>query len=134
MAFHLAGCLEFLRPAFSRRATFAWFVVVFAGIVLRGDTLGVSSIIRALSLPPGCYTSLLHFFHSTAWDASLLMSWWRGWVMSRNVAHIVNSRVVLIGDHTKTPKDGRRMPAVTTLHQDSLLRTPFQSVFGVRPR
>jgi hypothetical protein len=119
MAFHLAGCLEFLRPAFSRRATFAWFVVVFAGIVLRGDTLGVSSIIRALSLPPGCYTSLLHFFHSTAWDASLLMSWWRGWVMSRNVAHIVNSRVVLIGDHTKTPKDGRRMPAVTTLHQDS---------------
>jgi len=27
--------------------------------------------------------------------------------------------MVLLGDHTKTPKDGRKMPAVTTLHQDS---------------
>lgn len=112
-------CLLFLRPAFSRRAAFVWFVVAFAGIVLRTDDLGVSSIIRALSLPPGCYTSLLHFFHSTAWDASGLMSRWLTWVMSWNVSSLVNGRAVLVGDHTKTPKDGRRIPAVTTLHQES---------------
>lgn len=119
MVSHLAGCLDFLRPAFSRRAAFAWFVVVFAGIVLRADTLGVSSIVRALSLPPACYEPLLHFFHSAAWDVPRLAGLWQDWVMSRNAAHLVNGRVVLIGDHTKTPKDGRRMPAVTTLHQDS---------------
>ena len=27
--------------------------------------------------------------------------------------------MVLVGDHTKTPKDGRKIPAVTTLHQES---------------
>lgn len=119
MAALLVECLLFLRPAFSRRAAFVWFVVVFAGIVLRADTLGVTSIVRALSLQPGCYPSLLHFFHSTAWDASGLMARWLGWVMSRNVSSLVNGRAVLIGDHTKTPKDGRRIPAVTTLHQES---------------
>jgi len=112
-------CMLSLRPAFSRRATFTWFVVAFVGIVLRADTLGVTSIVRALSLPPGCYTSLLHFFHSTAYNVSGLMARWLEWLMSRNVAFFVNGRAVLIGDHTKTPKDSRRMPAVATLHQDS---------------
>lgn len=115
----LVECFRALRPAFSRSAAFAWFVVAFAGIVLRTDTLGVTSIVRALSLPPECYTSLLHFFHSAAWDASGLMAQWLGWVMSRNVSSLVNGRAVLIGDHTKAPKDGRRIPAVTTLHQES---------------
>jgi hypothetical protein len=35
------------------------------------------------------------------------------------VAYRIGNRLVLIGDHTKTPNDGRKMPAVTTLHQDS---------------
>ena len=42
--------LVFMRPAFSRRATYYWFVVVFVGFILRTDYFGVSSIIRALTL------------------------------------------------------------------------------------
>jgi hypothetical protein len=111
--------LIFMRPAFSRQATYCWFVMVFVGLILRTDTFGVSSIIRALALAPETYPCLLHFFHSTAWSIETIMPiWWR-WLVQQNVAYRVNNRLVLAGDHTKTPKDGRKMPAVTTLHQDS---------------
>jgi len=111
--------LTFMRPAFSRRATFVWFVVVFVGFILRSDTYGVSSIVRALSLMPESYTALLHFFHSTAWNVETLMALWWQWLVNQKVAHRINDRLVLIGDHTQTPKDGRKIPAVTTLHQNS---------------
>jgi len=111
--------LMFMRPAFSRRATYCWFVVVFVGLILRTDNFGVSSIIRALTLAPENYPCLLHFFHSTAWSIETIMPiWWR-WLVQQNVAYRIADRLVILGDHTKTPKDGRKMPAVTTLHQDS---------------
>lgn len=111
--------LVFIRPAFSRRTTYCWFVVVFVGFILRTDNFGVSSIIRALDLSPVSYTCLLHFFHSTAWNVEGIMAIWWQWLVTKDVAHCIGNRLVLVGDHTKTPKDGRKMPAVTTLHQDS---------------
>ena len=48
----------------------------------------------------------------------MMLIWWQ-WLVKKDIAHRINDRLVLIGDHTKTPKDGRKMPAVTTLHQDS---------------
>jgi len=111
--------LTALRPAFSRKATYCWFVVVFVGFIVRYDTLGITSIVRALGLPPASYLCLLHFFHSTAWTVDGLMRLWWVWLAQKQVAHTVNGRIVLTGDHTKTPKDGRKIPAVTTLHQDS---------------
>jgi hypothetical protein len=111
--------LRFMRPAFSRQATHGWFVIVFAGFILRNDTLGVSSIIRALMLTPESYVCLLHFFHSTAWTVEGIMAIWWQWLRQKNVAYRIGGRMVLLGDHTKTPKGGRRMPAVATLHQDS---------------
>jgi len=111
--------LTHMESAFSRRATHGWFVVVFVGFLVRSDTFGVSSIVRALMLAPESYTCLLHFFHSTAWTAEGLMAAWWDWLVVRDVAYRLGDRLVLVGDHTKTPKDGRKMPAVTTLHQDS---------------
>ena len=111
--------LTHMRPAFSRQATYGWFVIVFVGFMVRTDTLGVSSIVRALMLAPESYTCLLHFFHSTAWTVEGLMTVWWEWLAARDVAYRLGSRLVLVGDHTKAPKDGRKMPAVTTLHQDS---------------
>lgn len=116
---YLEGLLRALRPAFTRQATFAWFVVAFAGVVTRQDVYGVSSIIRALSLAPVCYPALLHFFHSTAWTAERLYRQWEIWLIGQPVVERVEGRIVILGDHTKQPKDGRRMPQVTTMHQDS---------------
>jgi len=119
MSKELTRFLMFMRPAFSRRATHVWFVIVFVGLLVRNDMLGVSSIIRALSLAPESYNCLLHFFHSTAWSVERLMALWWRWLLQQNVAYRLHDRLVLTGDHTKTPKDGRKMPAVATLHQDS---------------
>jgi hypothetical protein len=111
--------LAHMESAFSRQATYGWFVIVFAGFLVRTDTFGVSSIMRALMLAPESYTCLLHFFHSTAWTVEGLMAGWWEWLVVRDVAYRLGDRLVLVGDHTKTPKDGRKIPAVTTLHQDS---------------
>jgi hypothetical protein len=111
--------LRAMRPAFSRQATYGWFVLVCVGFLLRQDDFGVSSLVRALALPAVAYHGLLHFFHSSAWSvADLMPLWWR-WLAQLKLAYRRNDRIVLAGDHTKTPKDGRRMPAVATLHQDS---------------
>jgi hypothetical protein len=116
---YLEALLRALRPAFTRQATFAWFVVALVGVVTRQDVYGVSSIVRALSLAPVYYPALLHFFHSTAWTAERLYRQWEQWVIGKPVVERVNGRIVMLGDHTKQPKDGRRMPHVQTLHQDS---------------
>ena len=116
---YLEGVLRALRPAFTREATFAWFVVALTGVVIRQEVYGVSSIVRALGLAPVYYPALLHFFHSTAWAAERLYCQWEAWLIRQPVVESTAGRVVLLGDHTKQPKDGRRMPGVTTLHQDS---------------
>ncbi len=116
---YLEGRLRALRPVFTREATFSWFVVALAGVVTRQEVYGVSSIVRGPSLAPVYYPALLHFFHSTAWTAERLYQHWEDWLIRQPVVESAAGRVVLLGDHTKQPKDGRRMPGVTTLHQDS---------------
>jgi len=54
-----------LRPAFSRLRTFMWFVVCVAGLTVRTEKLGVTSIVRSLGLQGRFYDNLLDNFHST---------------------------------------------------------------------
>jgi len=116
---YMENLLKAMRPAFSRQKTFKWFVIVFVGFVMRNDTFGVSSIVRALWLDPSCYACLLHFFHSTAWGGDMLLKCWWLWLINEKVVYRVGGRIIMVGDHTKTPKDGRRIPEVSTLRQDS---------------
>jgi hypothetical protein len=59
------NAIELLRPAFSRLSTFLWFATIVAGMTVRSDMLGVTSIVRALNLRPTLYHRLLAHFHST---------------------------------------------------------------------
>lgn len=116
---YLERMLKAMKPAFSYEATFLWFVVVFAGLMTRADCYGVSSIVRALELAPSCYHNLLNFFHSSAWTArGLLEQWWKILGKEEN-PFMVGNRIVLLGDHTNIVKDGRKIPSVSTLHQNS---------------
>ena len=116
---YMGDLLKAMRPAFSRQKTFMWFVLVFVGFIMRNDTFGVSSIVRALWLDPSYYACLLHFFHSTAWRGDMLLECWWLWLVNEKVVYRAGERIVMVGDHTKAPKDGRRMPEVSTLRQDS---------------
>jgi len=115
----LEGLLDALRPAFSRKSAFYWFVMVFIGLILRNDYLGVTSIVRSLDLTNPCYLSILHFFHSSAWSVRSLFSLWQNYVFKSKYLFMSNERIILIGDHTKTPKDARKMPELRNIHDNS---------------
>ena len=111
--------LIFMENAFAKEATHHWFIVVFIAFIVRTDTLGVTSIVRALALMPSTYELILHFFHSKAWTVKSLTTIWWQWLMTKQLAYTIDNRLILLADHTKTPKDGRKIPAVSTMHQES---------------
>ena len=65
-----------LRLAFSRVRTFLWFATAVAGLTVRTELAGVTSIIRALNLQPRLYNKLCDHFHSTAVDLDRLAALW----------------------------------------------------------
>lgn len=119
MSEFLVGFIWEFRGIFSRRAAFAWFVVVFAGLVLRTDWLGVTSIVRTLELSPAFYPHLLHFFHASSWKGEDLLPCSVKWLQRIGLIVSRNGRAVILGDESKVPQEGRRMPSVKTLRQTS---------------
>lgn len=112
--------LRLLRPGFSRLRTFLWFATAVAGFTVRTDLLGVTSIVRALKLNERFYTVLLEHFHSPAVQLERLTALWAQIVLRLFPGVLrVNGHLVLVGDGIKTPKRGRKMPAVKLLHQQS---------------
>jgi len=109
--------MEF-RGCFSRKATFQWFVVIVAGLLVRTDYLGVTSVIRGLLLATD-YMGLIGFFRSSAWTLETLTAKWCGLV--KRYAPLVKQgdAVILVGDGVKQAKEGRKMPGVKRQHQSS---------------
>jgi hypothetical protein len=123
--------LALLRPAFSRSSTFLWFATVVAGITVRTEMLGVTSIVRALNLRPALYHRLLAHFHSTGVKLDALTALWTQVVLRLfPTALRVNGRLILLGDGLKAPKRGRKMPAVKLLHQQSDANTKPEYIMG----
>jgi hypothetical protein len=119
-----------LRPAFSRTRTFLWFLLALAGFCTRGDLLGVTSFVRALGLRPSCYAGLLHFFHSNAVKPDALASLWFRIVMKLYPVYRVDGRPVLLLDGIKKSKEGRKMPGVKLVHQQSDSNSKPEFVMG----
>lgn len=121
-----------LRPAFSRTRTFIWFAVALAATCVRGDFLGVTSLIRALGLQERCYDRLLDCFHSRALDLEALTRRWVSLLLStlKPFLYTVQGRLVVVADGIKVPKTGRKMPAVKKLHQESDNNTKPEFIFG----
>jgi hypothetical protein len=102
-----------------------------AGMTVRGDLMGVTSIVRALGLVPACYDRLLDFFHGPALDLDKLTRLWRGLVFRVNPGILrVDGKPVLVGDGIKVAKSGRKMPGVKKLHQESDSNTKPEYIFG----
>ena len=72
MAEYLEKSLQSFRSCFFKERAFRWFVLVILMFILREDHLGVTSTIRALSLNHGCYDTLIHFFHSSAYQTQMV--------------------------------------------------------------
>ncbi|MEK5448872.1 transposase [Paenibacillus sp. FSL R7-0331] len=100
------------------------------GFMLRSDHLGVTSVIRDLSLNGRCYETLLHFFRSSAWSLQALRHRWLQVVRQSAPLLRIHGRVVLVGDGMKQAKEGRRMPGVKKLHQESENVSKGDYIFG----
>jgi hypothetical protein len=124
--------LQPLRPACARTTTFLWLLLVLAALCLRPDLAGITSLVRSLGLSDASYYCLLHFFHSPALDLDRLTPLWR-----RTLQHLfrrclvrVQGRPVVLVDGLKRPKEGRKMPGVKSLHQESRCNAKASFIMG----
>ena len=120
-----------LRSACARSRTFLWMSLCLAGMTVRKDLRGVTSIVRALGLEPACYDRLLDFFHSPALDLDKLTHAWCALLFRLDPGILrVNGRPVLVGDGIKVAKAGHKMPGVKKLHQESASNNKAEYIFG----
>ena len=120
-----------LRGACAYNRTFLWMAAVLAGLCVREDLRGVTSLVRALGLDAVCYDRLLDFFHSAALDVDRLTRLWAALVANRHPGLLrCNERLVLVGDGIKIGKAGEKMPGVKRLHQQSQSNTKPEYILG----
>jgi len=116
---YIYEALEKFSNVFSRNSAWLIFAMVVLGFMATPEVIGVSSFCRFWLLDVNGYHSLLRFFRSDAWSLDQLTQNWGQFVLAQGETVKSNGRAVLIGDHTPVPKDGRRMPAVVTLRENS---------------
>lgn len=109
-------CFE---SCFSRKAAFRWFVTITLGLMLRSDQLGITSVIRDLALAQDCYLSMLHFFRASSWSLDDVRLRWFYAVREYTPLYKERGFHILIGDGVKQSKEGRRIPGVKKLFQES---------------
>jgi hypothetical protein len=107
------------RPVFRREATFEWFVLLLWGLLLNTQPPAVTSYLNALGLGEGYYHQALHWFHSSAFSVDALCYAWGGWLKKHSAIHQLKGQRVYVGDGIKVGKEGRKMPGVKGLHQES---------------
>jgi len=120
-----------LRESCSRQVTFFWLVVILIGFTIKFDALGITSLTRGVGLLPNYYTSMLHFFNSSAVDLNKLLSSWVNLIFSRFDGLVkINGCYLIVADGIKVGKEGKKMPAVKWLHQDSDSNSKAEYIMG----
>jgi hypothetical protein len=119
-----------LRPACRRSRTFLWMVLTLMGLACRSDLAGVTSYIRVLGLAGQAYHRFLHLFHSKGLDLDRLTGCWVRLCLVLFEPFCAGSRLVCLADGIKAPKEGKQMPAVKMLHQQSASNTKPEYIMG----
>src|SRR5271170_7070948 len=123
-------CVGALREGCRRRRTYAWMLVALMSLCIRSDLAGITSFVRALELRPEAYPVLLHLFHSSALDLEVLTTCWVRLALKIFTPFKVGPYIVCLADGIKAPKEGRKMPAVKSLHQESSTNSKPEFIMG----
>jgi len=123
MISYIFKMLRHCRSAFSHSSTWLKFCMIVLGFIGATEMIGVTSFCRFYGLNEKGYYNLVHFFRYSEWSLSALSVCWASFVFAQKLTITVGGRAVLIGDHTYVPKDGRRIPGVVTLRQNSETQT-----------
>lgn len=122
--------LQELRGGFERKQTFLWFAVAVIGFCTRSDMAGVSSFVRCLGLAQQCYAPMVGFFGSKAIRLDQLTLLWGALVVRTFPLLRKNGRILLVADGIKVAKEGRSMPGVKLLHQESQSNSKAAYIMG----
>ena len=122
--------LNHFKSCFSRQSAFQWFVVIIVGLMIRSDKLGTTSIIRDLALNPKLYETMNHFFRASSWSLESIKLKWFEVVNSAAPLYKEEGYTILIGDGVKQAKEGRHMPGVKKLFQESENSSKPEYIFG----
>jgi len=76
-------------------------------------------MIAALRLEPKHYYNALHFYRSDGYETSEVYEKWIEIAIKESTVQRIGGRILTIGDHVKISKEGRRMPGIQILHQES---------------
>lgn len=98
--------------------------------MLRSDKLETTSVIRDLALKPDCYLSMLHFFRASSWALDRIRQCWFQTVLRFFPLYQEGGFHVLVGDGVKQSKEGRRIPGVKKLCQESENSAKPQFIHG----
>ena len=123
-------CIQALRPACARGRTFMWMCLALFGLCTRSDLGGVTSLVRAGGLVAKAYPRLLHLFHAPALALDKLTELWVRLALKLFTPLRAGTRPIFVADGLKTAKEGRKMPAVKLLHQESTDNSKPEFIFG----
>ena len=126
----LNATLNEFRYCFSNKRTHGWFVIIIIGMMIRADQTGITSIVRELGLSAASYPCLLHFFHADSYLLSSLEWKWQKMISKLPILYRLRGKVVMVGDGVKQSKEGRYMPGVKKLHQESENSAKGEYIFG----
>jgi len=119
-----------LRPAAKRFHTFLWMILALVGLCCRPERAGVTSMVRLFGFGNKGYRRFLHLFHSRALDLDALTGCWARLCLRLFQPVSVGGRLVCLADGIKAPKEGRKMPAVKLLHQQSASNSKPDYIMG----
>ena len=122
--------VSLLGKSCARRRTFLWLVSCLAMMSLPHDELGVAGLLRAGGLTERCYRGFLRLFHSSAVRLDTLTLLWVATTLQLFRPFRIAGHPVVVVDATKRPKEGRKMPGVKLLHQDSDCNTKRPFIMG----
>jgi hypothetical protein len=114
--------LEFFKDIVARRQTHNWLVAAVLGFIMMNDSIGcTSSMIRALGLGLLSYRGLLGFFASSAVDIDRFQQLILAWMKKSYGDNVVKigGKYAFVLDAKKRAKEGKKMPLVKWLHQES---------------
>ena len=100
------------------------------GLMVRIDKLGITSVLRALSIAPKHYESIIHFFRANSWSLAKLQANWYDVASSHMPLLLHKGKALLVGDGTKQSKEGRYMPGVRKLAQESETQSKPEYIHG----
>jgi len=114
------GLVNNFSAACNRKRTFFWLLTILIGFSIKFDSCGVTSLARGVGLLPNYYTCMLNFFNSSAVSLEMLLLLWTEVVFKYFDSLVkLNGKNLLVVDGIKIGKEGKKMPAVKWLHQDS---------------